>query len=127
METKIDAETGLRTHVLTGGVSQEEVEDALREVYSRPDFVPDADTLCDLREADLGQLSHTIIKSIASYVAKNRGAESGARTAIVVGRDLTFGLARMYEQMLEASSDVSVMVFRDMDEAMAWLEAEPPE
>jgi len=127
METKIDAETGLRTHVLIGSVSQEEVEEALEEVYSRSGFLPDADTLCDLREADLGQLSHAVIKSIADYVAKNRGAKSGARTAIVVGRNLAFGLARMYEQMLEAQSPSDVAVFRDMDEAMAWLEAEPPE
>ena len=127
METQIDAETGLRTHVLTGSVSQEELEDVLGEVYSRPDFLPDADTLCDLREADLGQLSHTVIKSIADYVAKNRGAQPRARTAIVVGRNLAFGLARMYGQMLEASSEASVMVFRDMDEAMAWLEGDEKE
>ena len=124
IETRIDTETGLRTHVLIGSVSQEEVEDALGEVYSRPDFLPDADTLCDLREANLGQLSHTVIKSIADYVAKNRGAKSGARTAVVVGRDLGFGLARMYEQMLMASTDLRVRVFRDTDEAMAWLEGD---
>ena len=28
--------------------------------------------------------------------------------------------ARMYEQMLSASTDVRVMVFRDVDEARAW-------
>ena len=121
IETSIDAEKGLRTHVLIGRVSQEELEDALGEVYGRPDFLPDADTLCDLREADLGQFSRTVVKGVVDYVAKYRGAQPGARTAVVVGRDLDFGLARMYEQMLVASTDVRVMVFRDIEEARTWL------
>lgn len=121
IETNIDAETGLRTHVLIGEVSLEELEDALGEVYGRPDFLPDADTLCDLREADLGQFSRTVVKGVVDYVAKHRGAKPGARTAVVVGRDLDFGLARMYEQMLVASTDVEVVVFRDIEEARTWL------
>ena len=127
IETRIDTETGLRTHVLIGRVSLEELKDALGEVYARPDFRPEGDTLCDLRQADLGQFSHAVVKDVVDYVAKHRGAPPGARTAVVVGRDLGFGLARMYEQMLVASADVRVMVFRDTEEAMAWLEGEPPE
>lgn len=125
--TSIDTETGLRTHVLIGAVSLEELKDALREVYERPDFRPEADTLCDLCQADLGQFSHAAVKGIVDYVAKHRGAPPGARTAVVVGRDLGFGLARMYEQMLMASTNLRVRVFRDMDEAMAWLEGDEKE
>jgi hypothetical protein len=33
----------------------------------------------------------------------------------------------MFAHQLEAKSRSDVMVFRDMDEAMAWLEAETPE
>jgi len=117
---------GLRTHVLVGRVTLEELEEALAEVYGRSDFRSEVDTLCDLRQADFGELSNAVIKGVADYVAKHRGARPGARTAIVVARDLGFGLARMYEQMLEASTDVSIMVFRTMDEAMTWLKGESP-
>ena len=122
--TSIDTETGLRTHVLIGTVPLEELKEALREVYGRSGFRPEADTLCDLRQADLGQFSRAVVKDVVDYVAKHRGAPPGARTAVVVGRDLSFGLARMYEQMLVASADVRVMVFRDTEEAMAWLKGD---
>ncbi len=127
IETKIDTETGLRTHVLIGAVPLEELKAALGEVYARPDFRPEADTLCDLRQADLGQFSHAVVKDVVDYVAEHRGAPPGARTAVVVGRDFGFGLARMYEQMLVASADVRVMVFRDTEEAMAWLKGDAKE
>ena len=44
-----------------------------------------------------------------------------------VSRDLDFGLARMYEQLLEIQSSIAVMVFRDIEEAKGWLlEADEP-
>ena len=127
LETRIDTETGLRTHVLIGTVPLEELKETLGEVYGRSGFRPEADTLCDLRQADLGQFSHAVVKGVVDYVAAHRGAPPGARTAIVGGRDLSFGLARMYEQMLVASTGARIMVFRDMEEAMAWLRGDAEE
>lgn len=121
LETKIDPESGFRTHVVRGVLDLEEVKSALEEVYARPDFKPEADTLCDLRQADLGHSSRAIIKGVVDYVREHRGAPPGARTAIVAGRDLDYGIARMYEQLLEAGSPSDVMVFRTIDEAEAWL------
>jgi hypothetical protein len=119
-ETTIDSETGFRTHVLTGQVSQEEIEEALEQVYVRPDFRPEADILCDLRGADLRRMSGGIIKGIVGFVSKHRSDYPGVRTAIVVGRELDFGLARMYEQRVEASYPADVRVFRDRDDAEIW-------
>jgi hypothetical protein len=113
--------------VLTGRVSPEELADVLRDVYQLPNFRPEAEVLCDLRQADLGEFSRAAIKGVAQFVSGHRGAPPGARTAIVVGRDLGFGLARMYEQLVEAESSTDIMVFREMDEALAWLEHPPEE
>ena len=79
------------------------------------------------RQADLGQSSRAAIKGVVDYVREHRGAPPGARTAIVAGRDLDYGLARMYEQLLEAGSPADVMVFRSMEEALAWLGRVPVE
>lgn len=127
IETTIDPETGFRVHVLTGRVKPEEVAAALDKVYGRPDFRSDADTLCDMRQADLGEFSRDTVKSVAAFVSGRRGAPPGARTAVVVGRDLGFGLARMYEQLVETMSSANIEVFRDLDEAMEWLEQVPSE
>ena len=46
------------------------------------------------------------------------------KLAIVTGADVVFGTARMYQTMTDDQLD-RVQVFRDMDEARAWLELPP--
>jgi hypothetical protein len=119
--TTIDDETGYRTHVVTGELTPEELIEALSRTYADSEYEPGACVLWDVTGAELHLFSRQDIRKIAEFVAGNRKAPPGARSALVVGRALDFGLARMYEQMLVASTDVSVMVFRDIDEARAWL------
>jgi hypothetical protein len=125
--TTIDSETGTRIHVVTGELTRDDLLHALKQLYVRTDYRPGACSLWDLRGAQLHRFSHRDIRRVADFVAANRNAPPGTCAALVVGRKLDFGLTRMYEQMLVASTDVRVMVFRDMDEAMAWLEGDPPE
>jgi len=119
--TRIESGTGFRTHVVKGSVTMCEVQDEMKVTYSRDDYRPEADTLWDLREADLTGLSNSDVKALVDYVLKHRGAPPGARTVFVVGRDFDFGIARMYELMLEARSESDVVVLRDLDEARVWL------
>ncbi len=127
IETSIDSRTGLRTHVATGTLMPDELEDALLDAYRRPDYRPEGNSLWDLREAGVEAFSAAEIRHIVGTVLTHRGAPPGTRTAIVVGRDLTYGLARMFAQQLEAQSPSDVAVFRDMDEAMAWSRRTPEE
>ncbi len=127
IETTIDSKTGLRTHVASGTLTPDELETELKNAYRRPDYRSEGNSLCDLREAGAEGFSGAEIRHVVGTVLKHRGAPPGVRTAIVVGRDLAFGLSRVFAQQLEAQSHSDVAVFRDMDEAMAWLEAEPPE
>jgi hypothetical protein len=119
--TSIDEETGARTHTITGELTPDELLKALTEVYERPDYKPGACVLWDAREAEFHLFDKHDIRRIADFVAGHRNAPPGTCAALVVGGSLDFGLARMYEQMLVASTDVSVMVFRDIVEARAWL------
>ncbi len=114
-------------HVGAGTLTPDELESALKDAYRQPDYRPEANSLCDLREARVEAFTGTEVRRVVDTVLKHRGAPPGTRTAIVVGRDLVYGLARMFSQQLEAESPSDVRVFRDMDEAMAWLEGEPPE
>ena len=122
--TTIDAETGARMHVVTGELTSGELLEALRGIYERPEYRPGACALWDLRGARLHRFDKGEIRRVADFVAANRGAPKGTCAALVVDGDLGFGLARMYEQMLVAATDTKVMVFRDVEEARAWLRAE---
>ncbi|MCK5596608.1 MAG: hypothetical protein KAJ04_04095, partial [Candidatus Eisenbacteria sp.] len=122
-----DGRTGLRMHVATGTLTPDELENALLDAYRRPDYRPEGNSLCDVREAGVGTFTGEEIRRVVDTVLKHRGAPPETRTAIVVGRDLSFGPARMFAQQLEAESPSDVAVFRDMDEAMAWLEGDEKE
>ena len=122
--TTIDSETGARTHVVTGELTTGELLGALASVYESHDYRPQACALWDLRGAQLHKFDKAEIRRVADYVAANRGAPRGTCAALVVSRDLDYGLARMYEQMLVVSTDAKTMVFRDIEEARTWLHGE---
>jgi hypothetical protein len=50
--------------------------------------------------------------------------DAPSRFAIVIGDSLSFGLSRMYEAFREmhAKSPRRIMIFEDLDAAMAWLD-----
>ena len=123
LTTTIDNETGARSQVVTGELTPEELLNALEQIYTGPDYQPEVRALWDLRGAQLHRFSQRDIRRVADFVAANRNAPPGTPAALVVGRTLDFGLARMYEQMLVASTEVRTKVFRDIDEARAWLKS----
>jgi hypothetical protein len=79
-------------------------------------FEPSFRQIADLREIARAELSAEDVRQIAE--ANPFGP--GARRAVVVGADVIFGLARMYEQLADQSPD-QFRVFRDYDEAVRWL------
>lgn len=77
--------------------------------------------LVDLRAADPGSpVSSDAVRRVAQFWAQREDSVKGGRVAFVAGSDLAFGLARMYE-LLRASQVHEIQVFRDWDEAWAWL------
>lgn len=119
--TTIDEATGTWTHVVTGEMTADDILGALMDVYDSPDYDPAANSLWDLRGVESHQLNTQDIHRIADLVKEHRQNPPGMCAALVVGSTLDFGLARMLEQLLGASSNVTAMVFRDMIEAKAWL------
>jgi hypothetical protein len=61
------------------------------------------------------------INDVAMFVAKHWGGENTPRSALVMGSDFDFGLARMYEASVYDERYREVRVFRDMTEAVAWV------
>jgi hypothetical protein len=121
VDTRIDATTRLRTHRVTGSPTLEDILEALQAIYALPDYRADANVLWDLREAELEGFSKGAVHYLANFVGKNWVKQETTRAALVVARDVDYGLARMYEQLLQTQNVGQVMIFRDVDEAMDWL------
>ena len=100
----------------TGSIRDEDLVRHARTLRADPLFAPDMRQLVDLRFSSAADLTVPGLREIAQ--AHTFGA--GSRRAIVASDDLAFGLARMYEMLRDDGQD-QVQVFRDLDEAIAWL------
>ncbi len=77
--------------------------------------------LWDYRNADLSKLTGYDLTNIVDVVAEKEGGDTKVRVALVVGREVDYGVSRMYEVLAEARYPAEVAVFRDASEAEAWL------
>jgi len=114
----LDPDTGIWTIELIGAVGPEEVAEAIGSIRREPTYRVDAPRLYDVREVE-DSIDTSALRSLA-HRKEFIGSVDGARSAIVVSRDITFGIARMYQTWMEGQP-VEVRVFRDVDEARAWL------
>ena len=121
--TQIGVERNLRIHCVTGALTFDELIGSLKNLYSDPDFDPGMNSLWDLREADVSSFETPDIQNLRNYVGKHWGTEGKSKSAIVVSRDLDFGLSRMYEFYLQSKTSSEVPVFREYDEGLKWVTA----
>lgn len=127
--TRVDQESNCRYHTIQGEITLVRLRNVLAGVYAHPDFRPDSSSLWDLREATTRHISASEVQSIAGMVKKHWGTRGNPRSALVVSTDLDYGMARMYELLMEGDIAPEVRVFRDLEEAEDWLacDKEPPE
>lgn len=77
----------------------------------------------DLSRADMSSLKAHDFKRIISHARQYMHLRKGGKTAFVLGSDLDFGLARMYETYSELKNHpIPQAVFKSLDQAMHWLE-----
>lgn len=119
--THIDEGANLRMHKVSGVVTKESLIERLNEIYSAPDFISDMNVLWDLREADLSSFQSPDIQHLRDFVKDHWATGGTSKAALVVSRDLDFGLSRMYEFFIKDRTTNDVRVFRDMDEARDWV------
>jgi hypothetical protein len=104
-----------------GAVSDQEFLDGYRTLFEDPEFDLGFNRLVDLRRTDSSSRSTSALRSFAAWVKQRyEGAQVAPKTAVVAPRDVSFGLARMYEAFTNLTPGEFV-VFRSVDAALAWL------
>ncbi len=84
-----------------------------------PGYEPQMSALWDLRGAELLDFGPAQMQELAALL--NAAPDRlGAKIAIVVSRDVDYGIMRMWQVYGEDAPQLRA-VFRDMEEAQAWL------
>ncbi len=117
-----DRGANLRIQTVRGVFSGGALVEALRETFSRPGCDPGMNSLWDLREADLTRLTPAEIEDACAAVralwAENRIT---GRVAVLASQQVGYGIARMYQSMMDVLVPGRIGVFLDRDEALRWL------
>lgn len=120
----IDEASELATVVWTGVVQPEDAGEAIREVARDPRCKPTYRRLVDMRAArvQIPKQDNRELAQANADTARGHGAQvQRGKTAIVVGDELSFGIASQYAAYAELQG-VPTEVFRDIAAAYTWLE-----
>jgi len=121
IERHIDADTGRVTLTATGPTGFEDLKTALKAMTEAPDFRPGADIIWDFRKVESEALSADQLREMVAFVAGIADVRGiNYKVAIVVERNVDFGLARMYEVFAD-DLPCELRVFRDLADAANWM------
>jgi hypothetical protein len=119
----IDLRANLIRETWSGSVNLEQLFDSCQLEWADPNYRKQMNMLSDFRAAKL-EISHEELRGFADYMGRQEAVQ---RHAIVVSRQVGFGVARMFTSLSEASSPYwnSLRVFFDFGEAERWLTTVP--
>jgi hypothetical protein len=119
----IDTRLGIVFSKATNVLAMADALDHMDRLERDPEFRPEFNQLIDFRQTSAVVLSHDEIRRLASR--KIFGPRS--RRAFVVPGDFEYGLARIFATYRDMQGESGIMIFRDMEKALAWLalSAEP--
>jgi len=111
----IDAELGLANVTLAGQVGADEFVAVFRRMLALPGFRPGLKILVDML-AHVHQVGGEDIRRIAAVFFENSEAIMDSDVAVVVARPVSYGLARMFQTLVE-DAPFRFSVFYSLEEA----------
>jgi len=119
----VDETQGIITITLRGQLEVTGTLEALKSLWAEEARTGIKAALWDFREMVAGGVTTLQLREMATRHMRDRPDLPETRAAIVVSRDLEFGLARMVEAFV-SEGPVDMQAFRDFSEASAWLTEE---
>ncbi len=118
----IDVERRLVLTRASGTLTDADVLALKTRLTQDPDFVPGMRELSDCRGIERLDVTPAGVRAMVQQ-DQRQGADGPHRLALVLSKDVAFGMARMYQSLAGSNEQDHVGVFRDIDEAKAWLES----
>jgi hypothetical protein len=119
---EVDKPKRLTRIVGSGKLTRHEIAESIRSYYKNPTPY----VIWDLSEATLKSVSSDQVKDLADLLNDHRKHAISGRSAIVSPEDLTYGIARMFETIVNLAGKHPLretLSFRSGDEALAWIKA----
>jgi hypothetical protein len=107
--------------VYTGKIPDDDFLSFYKDLYESGAIDLSFNLLVDLREADSTPRNPIVLRMFANFIkTRIQSLSTRPKVDVVAPKDLSFGLARMYEPFANAVP-WDFTVFRTIDAALAWL------
>jgi hypothetical protein len=123
---EIDEANGWVWMVGSGVITDEEVLTYRQSLLADPRFRSSMKLLSDMRGIERVEVTAGGIRRLVHEESSHASELAARRLAIVTDSPVAYGMARMY-QMLAENTGGAIQVFRQIEEATAWLQSEAAE
>jgi hypothetical protein len=106
---------------ISGPAKLEIYAEFLDAVLEHEEWRPGSPLLVDETDLDTSPLTIGEVQEIAEMCAQRSAKIGKSKCALVVSRNLEFGMVRMWGAFVDGKWDVQPNLFRSRDEAIAWL------
>lgn len=119
---QIDVKHQLVLTTASGTLTDDDVLQFKFRLVRDPDFRPGMSELSDIRNVEKIEVTTIGIRQMVEQDKKDAKFIASHRLAMVASDDVVYGMARMYQTLTESTMD-NVKIFRDINEAHAWIES----
>ena len=93
----------------------------LKDIISHPQWEPGKRILLDHRALEIDDISASGVEDVAFYFVSISDKLGDGKIALVMNRDIDFGIARAWESITNLDVDITIHVYRKLDDAIYWL------
>ena len=119
MDLRIDEERNIAYIKITGPASSREILDAFDMTVSDKRYKKGMGRLWDFRDADLSSINSETVREMAHYSTRLPPGINDVKVAFVTGRELEYGLSRMFE--MSSRDRTPIRTFHTIEEAEKWM------
>ena len=120
VNTTVYKKASVIIHTVTGEMTFEEIRSSYESVRSHPDFQENMNSIWDIRNADASEFDSQDVIKIARYFDTQTKDRAKYKVAVIVSRDLEYGLLRKY-QVAAADLPAKIGIFINLEEAKNWI------
>ena len=120
VNTFVDKKAAVMIRTVTGEITFEEIKSSYEASLTHPDFQRDMHAIWDIRDADASEFDSQDVIRIARYFETQIKNRAEYKVAVIVSRDLEYGLSKMY-QVAAADLPAKIRIFNNLEEAKKWV------
>ena len=110
--------------VSTSGIATvEKIDEALDAIFLHENWKPGFAYIFDHSLLLTENITFDDVKKIAEIARERRSKYNVLRSAIVATPDVQYGLSRMWSVYVGDEANVATNIFRNMEDAIAWVSA----